>query len=471
MRNLILALSICFIYHSDALSQDSTLTYSAELHAAASTANTPLWLNANQYGTIPVKGSFLLAKGGFHKVYNRNNPRIFQWSAGAELIANAGKNSALFFTDLYLAGKAGPVEISIGQRKEFSGLCDSTLTSGSIAMSTNARPYPKIQISTPDFLNIIPASDIISLKFSYSDGLLGPAQVQYGNVRQVPDIYLHQKWIYFRLGGRRQKLNLFAGFNHQAIWGGEDKIFSSGLKRPEAYRYVVFGKPWQFSRVGNHFGTIDLAMEWKFTNWTAFLYRQNIYEDGSLSNLSNIADGLNGFRLKRTGYQSGIFKLKTFLFEFLYTKNQGGSKFDFATGTFGQDNYFNHYVYQQGWSYRNRSLGTPLIAPKQLLRDKWNVSTSNYTLNNRIIAYHIGSSASINEINLTFKGSYSANYGTYASGFGHTIHQTSFLIRAESPLPSRKKDFVNVSLAADIGGLYPNNAAVMIGWKKSGFTK
>lgn len=471
MRNLILALSICFFYYSDAFSQDSTLTYSAEVHAAASTANTPFWLNANQYGTIPVKGSFLLAKGGFHKVYNRNNPRIFQWSAGAELIANAGKNSSVFFTDLFLAGKAGPIEISVGQRKEFTGLCDSLLTSGSIAMSSNVRPYPKIQISTPDFLNILPAHDFISFKFSYSDGLLGSAQIQYGNVKQVPEIYLHQKSIYFRLGGRRQKLNLFAGFNHQAIWGGEDKIFSSGLKRPEAYRYVVFGKPWQFSRVGNHFGTIDLAMEWKFTDWTAFLYRQSIYEDGSLINLSNISDGLNGLRLKRTGPQSGTFRLKTLLFELLYTKNQGGSVFDFSTGTFGQDNYFNHYVYSQGWSYRNRSLGTPLIAPKHLLRENLNVATSNYTVNNRVIAYHIGSSASVNDMNFTFKGSYSANFGTYASAFKPVIHQTSFILSAEKPFSSGSNNLIHVSLAADIGGLYPNNAAVMLGWKKSGFTK
>jgi hypothetical protein len=55
---------------------------------------------------------------------------------------------------------------------------------------------------------------------------------------------MHQKSLYLKLGKRRHKLNVYAGFNHQAIWGGEDKIFTGGLKRAEAYEYVVLGKPW-----------------------------------------------------------------------------------------------------------------------------------------------------------------------------------------------------------------------------------
>jgi hypothetical protein len=179
------------------------------------------------------------------------------------------------------------------------GLADSLLTTGSIAMSSNYRPYPKIQIATPQFVNIIPGNDILSFKFSYSDGLLGSAGVHYGNVTHVPEIYMHQKSLYLKLGKRRHRLNLYAGFNHQAIWGGEDKIFTGGLKKAEAYEYVILGKSWLSSRVGNHLGTIDIGAEWKSRDWTIFVYRQSIYEDGSLANLSNVADGLNGIRLKR----------------------------------------------------------------------------------------------------------------------------------------------------------------------------
>lgn len=54
------------------------------------------------------------------------------------------------------------------------------------------------------------------------------------------------------------------------------------------------------NRTGNHLGTVDVGAEIN-TYWCNFLiYRQNIYEDGSLFYLNNISDGLSGisFTLK-----------------------------------------------------------------------------------------------------------------------------------------------------------------------------
>jgi hypothetical protein len=473
MRKYFYLLLILVTCYSNAYPQDSTTFYSATLLGAASTPNSPFWINANAYGAIPSKGSFLSARASIHKIYNPNNPRFFQWSGGAEVVANASKQSSVFFTDLFIAGKAGPVELSIGQRKEFLGLADSLLTTGSIAMSSNYRPYPKIQIATPQFVNIIPGNDILSFKFSYSDGLLGSAGVHYGNVTQVPEIYMHQKSLYLKLGKRRHRLNLYAGFNHQAIWGGEDKIFTGGLKKAEAYEYVILGKSWLSSRVGNHLGTIDIGAEWKSRDWTIFVYRQSIYEDGSLANLSNVADGLNGIRLKRKNQREkdpGL-KLNTILFEFVYTKNQGGAVFDFKTGTFGRDNYFNHYVYNQGWSYKGRTLGTPLIAPQNVIRKNLMESGALYTVNNQIIAYHLGTDVSWKKINFLFKGTYSMNFGTYKNEYDPYLHQTSLLIRAETGISNKKTDHLSIAFAGDIGQFYPNNAAIMLGWRKSGFIK
>jgi hypothetical protein len=473
MRKYLFPLLISVTCYYNTYAQDSTLYYSASILGAGSSFHVPFWINANEYGTIPTTGSFLSGKASIHRVYNPNNPRFFQWSGGAEIIANANKYSSFFFTDLFLAGKIGPVEISVGQRKEFMGLADSLLTSGSIAMSTNYRPYPKIQIATPKFVNIIPGNDFLSFKFSYSDGLLGAAGIHYGNVSRVPEVYLHQKSLYLKLGRSFHKLNLYAGFNHQALWGGEDKIFSGGLKRSEAYRYVVFGKPWRASRVGNHFGTIDIAAEWKGRKWMLFLYRQSIYEDGSLANLSNIADGLNGIRLKRKDQRKSDPKLKlnTVLFEFVYTKNQGGSVFDFNTGTYGRDNYFNHYVYNQGWSYKRRSLGTPLIAPQHLIRKNLTTPGTLFTTNNQIVAYHLGADVSWRSTTLLFKGTQSLNFGTYDKEYDPYLSQTSLLIKTETLFSKRKSNHLSLTLAADIGQLYPNNAAIMLGWRKSGFIK
>lgn len=453
--------------------QDSTIYFSANLQASAVKGNTPFWLQSNQFGTTPTNGSYASGQWGLYKVYNPGNPRFFQWSAGAQLITNAAKSSSIFFTDLYLAGKAGPFEVSIGQRKEIIGLTDTTLTSGSISMSGNSRPYPRIQISTPNFVNIIPQNDILSFKLSYADGLLGSAAVMYGNVKEVSNTYMHQKSFYLRIGGLRHKLSLYGGINHQAMWGGEDKIFTGGLKKWEAYRYVIFGKPWANSRVGNHFGTIDFAAEWRGNNWNIFLYRQNIFDDGSLAKLTNIADGLNGLRFKRTKIDKTdeSLKLNSVLLEFVYTKEQGGSVFDYDKGIFGNDNYFNHYVYSQGWSYRGLALGTPLIGSQDLYRKDITRDTSSFTGNNRIAAFHLGLTASWKKVNILFKGTYSKNFGTYNSPFSPSLSQTSILVRLERPISFLNSSFLNISLSGDFGKLYPSNSALTIGWRKIGLIR
>ncbi|WP_031526320.1 capsule assembly Wzi family protein [Dyadobacter crusticola] len=473
MRTLLLGFILLSACSSKIFSQDSTFYYSLGISGAASTSKIPFWMHANQFGTVPQEGSFGLAKAAFYKIYNPNNPRFFQWTAGAELIASAGRKSDLFFSDLFIGGSAGPFELSVGQRKEYMGLSDSLLSVGGVAMSPNFRPYPKVEIRTRRFVKLLPFSDILSFRFSYSDGILGAANVHFGNVRRVEQTYLHQKSFYIKLGGKKHRLNFFAGFNHQAMWGGEDKIFTGGLQPKEAYGYVVFGKPWAASRVGNHFGTIDVAAEWKGNNWTYLLYRQSIYEDGSLINLSNLADGLNGLRFKRnsSGAPERGFHMNTILLEYMYTKNQGGEVFDFTTGTYGRDNYFNHYVYGQGWSYRGRSFGTPFIPSQSMVRKELRNNAALFTPNNRLLAYHGAISASFNDIFFNVKGSYSQNFGTYNTPFSRTIKQTSLLLDISSPIFATKSNRLAIMLAADFGELFPKSAAVLLGWRKSGFIR
>jgi hypothetical protein len=468
----LLFLSVTTILHVSG--QDSTFYYSANVLGALSGSNVPFWLHANQNGVIPNTGSFLNAQVGAYKTYNRNNPRFFQWSAGVEGIASLGKNQNFFLTDLYITGKAGPVELSIGQRKnDIAGLGDTLLTSGFFALSNNTRPYPKIKLSTPNFMNIIPGNDLFAFNFSYSDGVLGTARITYGNTNRVPEIYMHHKALYLRIGGPSHKISLFAGFNHQAMWGGEEKIFSGGLQRGKAYEYVVFGKPWAASRVGNHFGTIDLAAQWNGNKWNVYAYRQSIYEDGSLSNLSSIADGLNGLRLKRVrrSEQKNGFFLNTLLVEYVYTKNQGGDEFDFATGVFGNDNYYNHYVYAQGWSYKGRSLGNPLIGPQDANRSDVPSNNGSFTVNNRISGIHLGSELSWNETTILVKGTITNNFGTYRRGFQPALTQSSVFVKAERPVSIWNRSLLSISLAADFGKLYTSNSAIMIGWRKNGFLR
>ena len=57
MRKYFYLLLFIVACYSKAYPQDSTLFYSATLLGAVSSPNVPLWVNANEYGAIPTKGS------------------------------------------------------------------------------------------------------------------------------------------------------------------------------------------------------------------------------------------------------------------------------------------------------------------------------------------------------------------------------------------------------------------------------
>lgn len=454
--------------------QDSTFFFEGSIQVAAGSRDTPLWLQANQYGAIPSEGSFGSGQWKLYKTYRKARPLedrvpFFNWSAGAKLISNVTSNKTdFYFTDLFIALKAGAIELSVGQREEFWGLSDSTLTSGSIAMSGNARPYPRIQLAIPEFYNIHFLDDFVGFKAAYSDGLLGSSSIKYGNTNYIPSTFFHKKHFYLRLGRPWQKFNLYGGVNHQAMWGGENKIFSGGLDRGKAYEYVILGKSWASSRVGNHFGTIDLAAELKTKKWDFFLYRQNIYEDGSLAQFMNVSDGLNGFRIKRRHFDPNktSFQIRSLVVELLNTKSQGGSVFDYDNAIFGADNYFNHYIYAQGWSFRGRTLGTPMIVPQNFMNDKIKIDPASFTTNNRLTALHLGIDSRVNGMDLRLLTTYSHNLGTYSTPLSPPIHQFSFLVKATRCFPRLFNSFLSASVSGDIGELYNRNSALSISWTK-----
>ena len=52
-----------------------------------------------------------------------------------------------------------------------------------------------------------------------------------------------------------------------------------------------------WNRLGNHLGTVDLGMEVELAMGKLFMYRQSIYEDGSLYYGNNITTGCTEFHL------------------------------------------------------------------------------------------------------------------------------------------------------------------------------
>ncbi len=474
---------------TDSSSQLSNSNYLEIGGLVSSVDRTPFWLQANQFGTVPRSGSALTVRGGGARVWTlgqhdsisewrrrtttKASPR-WQAEIGAEVVANLGPTTHLLLPQAYGAIRYGNWELFAGRRKQWFGLADSTLGTGSYIWSGNALPIPRIQIGLTRFTAVPFTKGWFSVMGTYSDGW-------FENSRPVTsELKLHQKQFYGRLGRPAGKLKVYAGFNHQVQWGGKspyetiDGQMPKGLKN---YFNVVFGKGKyapgitkfdSANRIGNHLGTIDFALEIDGDRANWFFYRQSIYEDGSLARLTNIADGLNGVRIRRKQVAAtSNFSVKELVFEGLYTRSQGGSVFDFDGRIFGRDNYFNHTQVRDGWSYYDRTIGTPFITPTSATEWKFPNFADSFTSNNRVWVLHLGLQGTLaRRLQWRTKLSYSGNYGVYDLPFATAAYQFSGLLAVQTHIEWLGGTILKAALAADQGGLYPGTAGITLSLRK-----
>lgn len=165
----------------------------------------------------------------------------------------------------------------------------------------------------------------------------------------------------------------------------------------------------------------------------------------------------------------GHFRVQSFLLEVVGTKSQINQNPYPANAIFETGNYFNHYVYRNGWSYLGNNIGTPLVGNKENIKTNSYQSASEFTDNNRLWAFHAGMSASWLNISFLVKGTYSRNFGTYLSPLENRKDQISFIVSAEKKLPIKFGLNIFTSVASDIGHLYPNSTGCLVGIRKRGF--
>jgi hypothetical protein len=462
--------------------QHRNLAFSVEtLGSYTTSGNVPFWLRSNQFGSIPLDNASLSIIGAIRKDYDTTKTRIFDWGASVEGRANVGHKSNLNLIEGYGKLRIGVFEIRAGRSREIMGLCDTSLSSGAFAVSGNALGIPKVQIAIPEFYSLPIFGKLFAFKGNFAHGWIGETVILEDSVLQR-ETYLHQKSLYGRFGKPGWKWKLYGGFNHQAFWGSEKKIFGNDYKLSlfQTYWYVITGKAYLFSKVGNHLGSIDLGLEYNFKNVKLLAYRQNFYDIGALYYLANIRDGLNGLSLVNTRQTGNRFQWKKMLVEVLYTKNQGGELWSPTTPS-GDENYYNNYQFTEGWSYKGIGLGTPFIGTRASIREGLPSGTEDYFINNRVVAFHFGFEGSIQKWDFILKTSYSLNYGTFATDeVGHTVGKIRVSPRYEIFPETRQlstyfegnrelKNGLNFGFtgAFDIGELYYNSFGLLFRLSKS----
>lgn len=352
---------------------DTTFRTSVEIKALASDVGaTPFWLRSNQYGQAPMTNATGVAIVSHQKTYRSSS--LYDWKYQVEATAWGGKENDFMLTQAYVSARRGKWELWAGRRKEVYGLGDTTMTSGFYAWSGNAIPMPKIQLGTRDYLNIF--GKWIGVHMTYSHGWLD-------NQGAIINSFLHQKTLYGRLGKPTSTINLYGGLNHNAIWGGEQKVktggqydyYPSGLN---TYFYVItVHKNRNLVAIdplstyddmagyyGNHYGSFDLGAKVQGSWGEILFYKQTAYETGRAFSFTTFDDGITGisYKSKKRGIIEGIG------LEYLYTANQGtyvawlGKLLKKKDPHLGEiEGYFNNGGRGGGVNYLGKGIGTPLV--------------------------------------------------------------------------------------------------------------
>lgn len=227
--------------------------------------------------------------------------------------------------------------------RDFSSYLNDELSSGSMLIGTNALPMPKI-------------------------GLLGEYQINkknkftYGIAHAIldkNDVYdespfLHEKFLYLIKNEGSYEYGF--GFVHEAIWAGS--TYDNG-KFPSSFNdfLKVFisadgakleGQP-HANALGNHLGIWDFYYSKKNNDNIFKLYYQHFFEDTSGLRFQNRFDGLWGIE-----YINLSSKLN-FLLEYINTSNQDRDP------PYVNENYYNHFEYTLGWSYKGYVIGNPFL--------------------------------------------------------------------------------------------------------------
>ena len=354
---------------------------------------------------------------------------------------------------------------------------ESMLSTGSLLISKNALPVTKLSLRTNEYKKFSIFNFQFSMKAGISHGWMSKE-------KYVKAPLLHEKFLYVNKNLKNQ-MTFRVGLVHEAMWGGETEKHGKQPHSIKDYLRVLTFSPGskssliqeQTNTLGNHLGVWDIVFT-KIKKKIEFkLYYQHPFEDGSgayqhffdelkaLRFPSKSFDGLFGIELINNN--SKLFNI--LLYEYLNTMNQSGPEAA-SDSTYGWDNYYNHYIYQSGWVNNGRVIANPLFTLGSNLN---HYSNSNYVINNRIKAHHIGILGNLfKKIEYKFLLTYSKNYGIFYDqsrfysedkiyNFNRGLKQVSSLFELKFKNVWKNID-LQISYAVDRGELLDNSEGVLL---------
>ena len=383
-----------FLFYIFLASESYSQSISSEIHFLDNIKK-PFWISSNNNGAY--------SKGSIIRFKISEELEIFKY--GTEIIFPINQNEPPLFNQLYLKFNNNNLYIQIG--KKSNRFRFNNLSSGSLIESSNAEPIPKILFGNADYRAI----NFFNMSFEY---LIKIGHGWINSAEYIKDPYLHEKSLKFKKEiFKNSSINL--GLKHMAIWGGETTQHGNQPERLNDFFKIIFALPGGYNSInqeqenslGNHLGVWSVIYKKKTKDRILNLYFEHPFEDESGARwFLNKFDGLYGISInqKKSSY------ISSFTYEYVNTMDQSGSE-GASDSTYGWDNYYNHYIYQSGWTNNGRVIGNPLFT---LGSNESRYSNNQYIINNRIKAHHFGFFGSVfSQVDYRILFTYSENFGIY----------------------------------------------------------
>ena len=351
----------------------SLLRYEIETASqAALYGATPFWQYANTYGRRE-SGSRFNSTTEIQVLMPYRAWGPVDVRAGAALTSRLSDTpNTAHFSELYGAVRYRGVRLRIGRFRHTIGGNGDALSLGSMVVSRNATPVPKIELSTPSFVAFPFSDGRLRIRAYWSEGQLGAN-------RHIPQARLHQKSLHVRAVGNR--FHLTAGVTQNLQWGGGSRPASWGR-----YQDILFNLKGGTGE--NTTAAYDVGAAVDLDTWQVRAYRQFYMEDWVGLLFRSPWDGLWGIDIER----SGRHWVSDVVYEFMNTIQQ-----DALPGyPEGRAGYYSHSTYRSGWTYQGNVLGNPLIrnpgfrAVNNNLQIREETEAIMPSPNTMVIAHHLG---------------------------------------------------------------------------------
>ena len=459
------------------------LSYKVESSLVLSNGDySPFWFTANRYGLSSIKNNW-----GVLSVSTKYKKSISQnWNieGGVEIAAMSGGDADFIIQQAYADITYKRLFLSVGSKENQPYIINTKLSSGDLIEGINSRPVPRVKIGLNSYAPVPLTDSWVKIKGYFSFGWFTDSDWQRTFVKKgsyyTKNVISHRKELFLKFGKMEKfPLELEVGFSHAVQFGGskcrkgDDYFVEKMPNHFSDYLRVIVGSGGgklssqgeQINALGNHLGSWNLALNFKFNKYLIKTYYQHMFEDGSgmFFGYGPWRDGLVGLEIKseKKAWIDGA------VFEFLNSKRQTASIQNegwsgIPTVIMGKDSYYNNGNYL-AWHHHGMALGTPLLTSPI-----YNNGVISF-LNNRVKGYHIGITGTpMSCIKYRALFTLTDNFGTYNNPFDKKERQINSMFEVSYSPSSLKGWTFSAAAAYDKGKVTGDNFGGMMTIKKVG---